>query len=858
MNRTDDVARLLAQAERIQHQDLPRCAKLIHTIDRLLVGVDDPAGRARLALLRGEIELDRGSLIGAITAFQRARMDWLAAGRTLEAREAMLGRTAVMLAAGEYADVVLVVGRILTGVERGSVGDEQVATRLHVRAHQQLGSAHAAVGDLAAAVRHFDLADDLARRIGDRLSVAKIGLQRGRVLVADGLVHRALDVLCEARRELIREGATLDAAKAVIPIAEALAAAGTPVSAMELLERIAPTLETQGVGLAERDRVLAEALLSAGLAEESLSKAVSARDAFRASGRIADLGRTELVCAAAALRLGRTDAAERSLDAAERLSEECGDVVTRDEARLLLTRIAHLEGHHSAVGMRLSRIQGDDTTLEVNRVRAMVLAAWVATDPYDAEVRIARASAEVDRLARPELRMELRLARARFLRRAGRTSDAADELRAACAMQPLLAQRPRATSSRGGLLAEASDELIDLLVSDGRHATVIEAWQRVRASKASAFSALREHTAGWHVDDAAGSIADTDDLIEAARRRTTEPGRADAPDLPLVPEGPAVDYYVIGNDVLAFVIREGQVFVRRLTGISSETARLVDGWRHECQMVAALGATDPAHPTYPTFSRLDALYEMLVGPLADLLSDIELEPLSVAGHRHLLGVPFDAMLDVGAPWRERFAPAADLVEEPHDEPAASTAVLVLALPDEDAPEIEAEADMIAGLLPDAEVHRGEEASSKVLAERMVDADVVHLATHGRFHAGNPLFSALRLSDGWLTAAELVDGSFPMHDRVVVLSACGSGRAAGNLVKPIGLAWACLNAGAAGVVASLWVVDDAVTVELMREFYRRLASGDPPRRALGLARRRVAASYPHPYYWAAFRYFTPAS
>ncbi|WGY04565.1 CHAT domain-containing protein [Nocardioides sp. QY071] len=856
MNRTDDrtekVARLLAEAERVQHQDLRRCTALLDTITGLLDANDDPSYRARLGFLRGEIELDRGSLTGAMSAFQLARMDWLAAGRTLEARGAMLGRTAVMLAAGEYADVVLVVGRILTGIERGSAGDEELATRLHVRAHQQLGSAHAAVGDLAAAVRHFDLADDLARRTGDRRSVAKIGLQRGRVLVADGLVHRALDVLSEARRELTREGATLDAAKAVIPIAEALAAAGTPVSAMELLERIAPVLESQGVGLAERDRVLAEALLSAGLAEEALSKGAAARDAFRAFGRIADLGRTELVCAAAALRLGRTDAAERSLDAAERLSEECGDVVTRDEARLLLTRLAHLEGNQTAVSTRLARVQGDETTLEVNRVRAMVLAAWVATDPYDAEVRIARASAEVDRLARPELRMELRLARARFLRRAGRVSDAADELRAACAMQPLLAQRPRATSTRGGLLAEASDELIDLLVADGRHSTVIEAWQRVRASKASAFSTLREHTAGWHVDDAAAAVADTDDLIDAARNRTTDPGRAEAPDLPPVPEGPAVDYYVIGGDVIAFVIREAQVFVRRLTGISSETARLVDGWRHECHMVAALGATGP------TSSRLDALYEVLVAPLADLLSDIELEPLSVAGHRHLLGVPFDAMLDVGAPWRERFAPAPDVVEEPYDVQVAATSVLVLALPDDDAPEIGAEADMIATLLPDAEVHRGEAATSKVLAARMVDADLVHLATHGRFHAGNPLFSALRLADGWLTAADLVDGSFAMHDRVVVLSACGSGRAAGNLVRPIGLAWACLNAGAVGVVASLWVVDDAVTVELMTEFYRHLAAGEAPRRALGLARRRVAASYPHPYYWAAFRYFTPAS
>ncbi|WP_141003113.1 CHAT domain-containing protein [Nocardioides humi] len=771
----------------------------------------------------------------------------------------MLGRTAVMLAAGEYADVILLVGRILSGIERGSVTDEELATRLHLTAHQQLGSAHAATGDLAGAVRHFDLADDLARRLGDRYEVAQVALRRGRVLVADGLVHQALELLCDARQQALQEGAAHAAAAAVVPIAEALAAAGSPVSAMELLERIGPTLEQLGCGVAERDRALAEALLSAGLAEEAYERGLAARDAFRDAGRMAACARAELVCAAAALRLGRADTARHALVAAEQLATACGDVLSRDEARLLLARIACTEGSGDAAVLQLGRVLQDESVADTARVRATLLMAQALRDPQEAEARIAVASAEVDRLGRPELRLELRIVRARRLRQAGSTRQAAEELRAACAMAHLLTQRPRAGGGHGGLLAEASDELIDLLVEDGGHAALIEAWQRVRAAKASAFSALRAHTHGWHVDEAAVSAIDVDSLIAGARRGLTAGGQVATPDLPPVPEGPVVEYYVTGADVIAFVLREGQVHVRRLGGAAPETARLVSAWQQECHLVAVLGSGAAASPS------LDALYDHLVLPLADLLADIELEPLEVAAHRHLLGVPFDALLDVGASWRRQLTPpelAAPMPAEPA-EPAESAAagelrVLVLAAPDEQAPAIAAEAEMIAATLPRSEVRVGATATADALAGRIGSADLVHVAAHGRFHAGNPLFSALRLADGWLTAAELVDGRFDLRGRVIVLSACGSGRAAGHLLRPIGLAWACLSAGADGVVASLWPVDDEVTVTLMTHFYERIAAGDSPRTALGRARHAVARTHPHPYHWAAFRYFTPAA
>ncbi|NHA01033.1 hypothetical protein G5V59_17200 [Nocardioides sp. W3-2-3] len=201
-------------------------------------------------------------------------------------------------------------------------------------------------------------------------------------------------------------------------------------------------------------------------------------------------------------------------------------------------------------------------------------------------------------------------------------------------MGDLVAQQ---STGRGGIhdgtLARVTDESIDVLVEDGGHAAQIEAWQRVRASKIKAFTALRAHAEGWHVDDAAGSVDDVDALIEGARAASRGQRPAGPCESPPVPEGPALELYVLGPDVIAFVIREGQVFVRRLGRVAAETERLVTAWHQECLLATAVGPVDDGSPS------LDGLYAHLVAPLADLLVDLECEPLVVFGHRHLRPCP---------------------------------------------------------------------------------------------------------------------------------------------------------------------------------------------------------------------------
>ena len=114
--------------------------------------------------------------------------------------------------------------------------------------------------------------------------------------------------------------------------------------------------------------------------------------------------------------------------------------------------------------------------------------------------------------------------------------------------------------------------------------------------------------------------------------------------------------------------------------------------------------------------------------------------------------------------------------------------------------------------------------------RARQADILHLATHGRFRPDNPLFSALRLADGWLTVRDACE--LDLHGcGLVALSACETGV---SQVAPgdelLGMTRGFFASGAASLLVSLWPVDDAATVDLMVEFYRRLADGAarPPR------------------------------
>lgn len=142
-------------------------------------------------------------------------------------------------------------------------------------------------------------------------------------------------------------------------------------------------------------------------------------------------------------------------------------------------------------------------------------------------------------------------------------------------------------------------------------------------------------------------------------------------------------------------------------------------------------------------------------------------------------------------------------------------------------------------------------TEELLALPLQSFGTLHFATHAVASSRDPQRCAVILSEGqrlsMLDIAELRLGP-----SLVVLSACRTGE--GEVIPGegvVGLTWAFLSAGARGVVASLWNIEDRATTELMVAFHRNLRAADDPVTALSRAQRELARTRRHPVYWAPF-------
>jgi CHAT domain-containing protein len=113
-----------------------------------------------------------------------------------------------------------------------------------------------------------------------------------------------------------------------------------------------------------------------------------------------------------------------------------------------------------------------------------------------------------------------------------------------------------------------------------------------------------------------------------------------------------------------------------------------------------------------------------------------------------------------------------------------------------------------------------------IAAALDNADFLHLDCHGSFDIDKPLRSGLELGDRKLTIQELLSKAPECRAWLVALSACQTAVTDGARLpeEAIGLPSTFLQFGVANVLGTLWMVDEAATALLMREFYRRCLSG----------------------------------
>ena len=317
-----------------------------------------------------------------------------------------------------------------------------------------------------------------------------------------------------------------------------------------------------------------------------------------------------------------------------------------------------------------------------------------------------------------------------------------------------------------------------------------------------------------------------------------------------------LEYYSVGQELVCFIVDGERLSVRRGLGTLGEAQRLLE--RVRFQLGKGVYGANYLQANLANLRRnldrvLGDVWRALFEPLRNELRDAT--EIVLVPHGPLHGLPLHAALDGDTYLCDRaavsYAPSARVFDQCAGRQTTTPVCPLFVGPrDENLPWVAREVQVLADIFPDSQKLAGRQASLRGLRRRAGHFDLLHLAAHGTFRADNPSFSALRLTDGWLSVADLAELS--RDAKLVTLSACETGRsglAAGDDL--VGLSRAVLGAGAASLLASLWSVHDESTSHFMAEFYRRLHAGDGKAASLQSAMRVTRRTHDHPYFWAPF-------
>lgn len=657
------------------------------------------------------------------------------------------------------------------------------------------------------AERWYRRAELLFRTASDEPGVARARAGRGYLLLMDDDYAAAAALLDQAARTEEQLGDVRSAALTRLDLADAVAGADRPADAQALASTARDTLARLGDGPGEAAAVsvLARLALSNGRPAQAEALYREALAMLDAPGAIGTRWPIELGLAEALEAQSAPGAAKAMLNAAiSRLEQSASDLTTdrrsayfadKWELYSALARIEAADGRDSAAFAASERLRARELLEQLGRGRM----AWHSgTD--SALIR-----------------------REQDLRRAITGLAGALDV----------------PGSPGGVLrgpdagASRAAEREALSEAEERYAALIE---EVREREPGYAGTIRPQYVSW--------------------RRVAARLPADAA---------LLEYLVADSAVLLFVVTPDEVRTLDL-GVDRRTlAALVDFVRGALAQAPARGAPDAG------LAALERLYSLLIEPAIATGLLEETRRLLIVPHGELHYLPYAALQEPGPRGRylmERFdialiPSASSWVEFEARPEARGRGVLAIAPAPVLLPGSLAEVNAIkAAYGMDADILTGAAASKSEVLRRAPEYGVLHIASYGVLNRRNPLFSYVELAP-----AGRADGRLEVHEvfgiglnaRLVVLSACQTAVGSGLIADvPAGDEWVSLSraflvAGARRVAASLWLVEDRATGDLMGTFHQRVAAGAAPSAALGAAQRAMLAQpgRSHPFYWAGF-------
>jgi CHAT domain-containing protein len=736
-----------------------------------------------------------------------------------------------------------------------------------------LANTHAVLHKFRSAEELYQQAEQQAESAGLSVTLAEIESNIGTFALLQGRYDRALDYLERSRRRYASLGMEHQSIIAEQEMADAYLELNLALEASGIYEQIIPKFENLGLR-AEQARSLA----NLGRAEMLLGKFDEATERFKEAGKLYRAEGNEVGAAMVSLSQAQVDYQQGRITMAGATAAEVETSLAQSGSwsRLLLARWLRGEA---------KRAQHDLPEAEVI-LRQTLSEAIKNQQPQVAE----RCHTSLGLLAAAQ--GSTALAESEFLSAVGLI----EELRA-----PLPGEEFRTAFFADKLTPYA--ELVRLCL-DGRKKRVAEAFQLVERARArSLIDSITSNLVGkvdtsdpfehqlrneqqnlqqelnyfYHqlerpallsrdnVDELRAGLLKREQQTSEIMRRLQHRKGGLVTSLPILnvedvqralgPDSALIEYTTIDDQLSAFLITNKTVEVVRHLGSEAEiTAELV---QFRFQIDALRHGSERMRRHLPDLTRrarlhLEKLYDYLLRKIEPRIGS---RRLVIVPQRALHYLPFQALHDGDGYVVERrevsYAPsAAVLLQCLRRANRGFDKALLIGVADELIPKVRNEIHALAPLFSEAVTLLDGDATVAALARESQAADIVHLACHGQFRPDNPLFSSLRLGDGWLTVRDTYN--LKLQCELVTLSACETGL---NQVAPgeelIGLARGFVTAGAPSLLLSLWTVDDEATGETMTRFYSELGQSRAPAHSLREAQLAMMKSHPHPFFWSPF-------
>jgi CHAT domain-containing protein/tetratricopeptide (TPR) repeat protein len=845
----------------------------------------------------------------ALCLIDRARDEYVQCGHDLQALRTGLGRMHVLDDFGRHHEAIAVGERIVADLDVLVIAadDNELASWLRGATLENLGVAYGYTDAHELALVCYARAETVYRSLDMPADMARVQANRGIELVEVGRAADGLALLQMSATQFEAEGDRLWFGKCLGHQAGAHMALGNYLQALSLLEQARRCLAELGAE-AEATRLvalLAETSIALSLYDEAFDLAMSAATVFRKAAMTHDLAHALRWCGVACMHTNRPDEALALFEEARSLFDDVGSTGRSAETALAIAALLNQTGRLDLA--RAETIAAHAMLVEGDSRAAQAFALMYLADLSEeraCRTHLNAAAAISDELQLPPLSWHVHLRLGRLCRRSRELDRAAVHLNTAVDIIENLQGTVPDEALRAVFLgdkSEAFDELAELLLSlpnpDIQGALAVRERARGRILCESG-SSQESRPAGSSLSVDETSICRNRELAgvyNALLRAEGTPGgtkrckalldrgaelerqvtierlhRAAAVDRVAVasvalPECSArnktvLAYEILGDTIHAFVSRGSELAHIELPTSASAVAADIDDlerqWTH-FQFGSRFASRNRAVMTSTTNSILRSLHGHLLAPVQALFGPETVDStIAVVPSGPLHRVPFNALVDEDEDLlssRVFIVSPRVAVGPSNDSPVvpaiATKRPLVIGVSDPSMPCATSEARSVASKLANPLLLVDDDATVARLREHAPTASIIHLACHGLHRSDNPLFSSLRLADGWISALDILDLS--LKDATVVLSACESGRQPSRGAEPLGLSWAFLGAGAAAVLVSLWTVQDDVASHLMATFYDHLNVGADHAHALRGAQRSTAARWPHPYYWASF-------